>query len=70
MRATAAHGSVDQVGRVGWSGELGYGVRTAEPAQIDADHSARDGHAHDHDVAHDDDAHAGEHTPAHGEHVH
>jgi hypothetical protein len=41
MRATAAHGSVDQVGRVGWSGELGYGVRHAEPFQADADGIAR-----------------------------
>jgi NADH-quinone oxidoreductase subunit I len=30
MRATAASGDADYVGRVAWSGELGYGVRAPE----------------------------------------
>jgi NADH-quinone oxidoreductase subunit I len=33
MRATSTAGRADQTGLVGWSGELGYGVRTPEPAQ-------------------------------------
>jgi NADH-quinone oxidoreductase subunit I len=33
MRATAPNGSVDYEGRVGWSGELGFGVRPAEHGQ-------------------------------------
>ena len=37
MRATAAGGDADFVGSVGWSGELGYGVRAAEPTQAEAD---------------------------------
>ena len=37
MRATAASGDADFVGEVGWSGELGYGVRAPEAAQADAD---------------------------------
>jgi NADH-quinone oxidoreductase subunit I len=37
MRATAASGDANFVGEVGWSGELGYGVRAPEPAQVDAD---------------------------------
>jgi NADH-quinone oxidoreductase subunit I len=37
MRATAASGDADFVGEVGWSGELGYGVRAAEPKQEQAD---------------------------------
>jgi NADH-quinone oxidoreductase subunit I len=37
MRATSASGDADFVGQVGWSGELGYGVRPAEAAQDDAD---------------------------------
>ncbi len=30
MRATAPSGSAEYVGEVGWSGELGYGIRTPE----------------------------------------
>ena len=30
MRATAAGGDADFVGKVGWSSELGYGLRPAE----------------------------------------
>jgi NADH-quinone oxidoreductase subunit I len=37
MRATAAAGDADFVGAVGWSGELGYGVRAAEATQDEAD---------------------------------
>jgi NADH-quinone oxidoreductase subunit I len=37
MRATAPSGSAAYTGRVAWSGELGYGVRAPEPAQLQAD---------------------------------
>ena len=37
MRATAPSGSAEFEGQVGWSGELGYGVRTPEPAQPERD---------------------------------
>jgi NADH-quinone oxidoreductase subunit I len=37
MRATSASGDADFVGQVGWSGELGYGVRAPEPTQAEAD---------------------------------
>ncbi len=37
MRATAANGDADFVGEVGWSGELGYGVRAPEAKQDVAD---------------------------------
>ncbi|MCB0999111.1 MAG: NADH-quinone oxidoreductase subunit I [Acidimicrobiales bacterium] len=37
MRATAASGDADFVGEVGWSNELGHGVRPAEPTQTVAD---------------------------------
>ena len=33
MRATAPSGNADFEGIEGWSGELGHGVRTGEPAQ-------------------------------------
>jgi NADH-quinone oxidoreductase subunit I len=33
MRATAPGGDAEFEGQVGWSGELGYGVRAPEPAQ-------------------------------------
>ena len=33
VRATAAQGAADYEGRIGWSGELGYGVRPAEQGQ-------------------------------------
>jgi len=39
MRATAAAGSEDFVGVVSWGGELGYGVRPAEPTQDISDES-------------------------------
>jgi NADH-quinone oxidoreductase subunit I len=37
MRATSASGDSTFVGQVGWSGELGYGVREPEAAQTEAD---------------------------------
>ena len=40
MRATAASGDADFVGEVGWSGELGYGVRA--PSQAGAGRHAQD----------------------------
>ncbi|MEN3271966.1 MAG: NADH-quinone oxidoreductase subunit [Actinomycetota bacterium] len=67
MRATAPSGSAAYTGRVAWSGELGYGVRSPEPAQLDADgdHLAADDinidladdgipglETHDHDHSH------------------
>jgi NADH-quinone oxidoreductase subunit I len=46
MRATAPGGDADFVGVVGWSGELGYGVRKPEAADTDADEApATDGWA-------------------------
>lgn len=49
MRATAPNGDSSYEGRVAWSGELGYGVKPAEPAQSDptprsgVDESGQDG---------------------------
>jgi NADH-quinone oxidoreductase subunit I len=40
VRATAPSGDADFEGVVGWSGELGYGVRAPEPAQPERDRSA------------------------------
>ncbi len=37
MRATAPGGDANFVGVDGWSGELGFGVRSAEPGQVDED---------------------------------
>jgi NADH-quinone oxidoreductase subunit I len=37
MRATAPSGDASFVGEVGWSNELGYGLRSAEPKQAVAD---------------------------------
>lgn len=59
MRATAPAGRAAYEGRVGWSGELGYGVRapelgqTAPPPATDHGHGDH-GHGHD-DHGHDDD---------------
>jgi NADH-quinone oxidoreductase subunit I len=39
MRATAPAGDAEFEGVVSWSGELGYGVREAEPAQAERDAS-------------------------------
>jgi NADH-quinone oxidoreductase subunit I len=37
MRATSPSGNAAFVGTVGWSGELGYGVRAPEAGQTDDD---------------------------------
>ncbi|MBS1265383.1 MAG: NADH-quinone oxidoreductase subunit I [Acidimicrobiaceae bacterium] len=42
MRATSPSGDATQVGRVAWSGELGYGVRSPEVGQS-ADHEPGEG---------------------------
>ena len=45
MRATAAAGNADFIGKVGWSGELGYGVRAAEaPDDVEDPSAHRGGH--------------------------
>jgi NADH-quinone oxidoreductase subunit I len=70
MRATSPAGDPTYSGSAQWSGELGYGVRAAEPAQAvqaspaaeaPAVHDGHD-HAHDHgDHDHGDDSHGGAH---------
>jgi NADH-quinone oxidoreductase subunit I len=69
MRATSPSGDADYVGRVAWSGELGYGIRAPELGQSAPDPEpevTHDDHGHD---AHDHDAHdhAG-HDHGHGGH--
>jgi hypothetical protein len=68
MRATAPAGSADYVGKVSWSGELGYGVRAPEagqtaegvwPPPVAHDDHGHDAHGHD---AHDEAAHGGGHS--------
>ena len=46
-RATAPSGDADFEGVVGWSGELGYGVRQPEPPQHHADSTRAEGSASD-----------------------
>jgi NADH-quinone oxidoreductase subunit I len=41
MRATSPSGDATFEGEVGWSGELGYGVRTPEPKQSERDKTVR-----------------------------
>lgn len=41
MRATSPGGDERFVGEIGWSNELGFGLRPAEPKQADADASAK-----------------------------
>jgi NADH-quinone oxidoreductase subunit I len=41
MRATSPSGDATFEGEVGWSGELGYGVRAPEPAQAERDKTVR-----------------------------
>jgi NADH-quinone oxidoreductase subunit I len=60
MRATAPSGAAELEGRVAWSGELGYGMRSPEPAQpeIDAEAEAEaeaetSPGQHDHDASPD-----------------
>jgi NADH-quinone oxidoreductase subunit I len=80
VRATAPSGAARYEGVVGWSGELGYGVRAPEPGQT-ADrrpvahahgHRHGRGHQHDHDHGdhdHDhDDGHDHSHEHSHGAH--
>lgn len=64
VRATAAQGDADYVGRVGWSGELGYGVRAAEQGQtVETPYhrpAVSSGHGADgHGGGHDDHGHGG-----------
>jgi NADH-quinone oxidoreductase subunit I len=40
MRATAPSGNAAFTGVTAWSGELGYGVRSAEPSQAEQDDAA------------------------------
>ena len=72
VRATAPSGDADYIGRVGWSGELGYGVRPPEggqraeaeaavlAAELEAQRAA-EAAEHDHDHDHDHDPHSGGH---------
>ena len=46
VRATAPSGDATFEGVVGWSGELGYGVRAPEPAQADRDRVGREKDSH------------------------
>jgi NADH-quinone oxidoreductase subunit I len=41
MRATSPSGDATFEGEVGWSGELGYGVRAPEPTQPERDKAIR-----------------------------
>ena len=68
MRATAPSGSAEFEGIVGWSGELGYGMRAPEADQETKDavtakaaHGGHDDHGHDHadHSDHDDHGHGG-----------
>jgi len=62
MRATSPSGDADYEGRVGWSGELGYGVRAAEGDQATRDAvTSHDDHGDDHNDHNDHDAHGGGH---------
>lgn len=53
MRATSPAGKAAYEGVVGWSGELGYGVRAPERGQSAPDPEPVVAHGHDHD-GHDD----------------
>jgi NADH-quinone oxidoreductase subunit I len=57
MRATSPSGSQEFEGRVAWSGELGYGVRSPEPPQREAD--AAEGGEQGQAVESDDTGHGG-----------
>lgn len=55
MRATAPSGQAAFEGRIGWSGELGFGVRQPEqgqtaPAPLEPEVDPADGHGHGHDA--------------------
>jgi NADH-quinone oxidoreductase subunit I len=65
VRATAPSGVAAYEGRIAWSGELGHGIKDAEPTQADADATDgatdtgdHDDHGHDeHDDDHGHDGH-------------
>ena len=59
MRATAPAGNPDYENRVGWSGELGYGVRQPEMGQHAPEPEIEEPVEDDHHDAHDD--HGGHH---------
>ena len=62
MRATSPSGRADYEGVVGWSGELGYGVRDAEVGQSAAGSAPADPEETDHgDQGHHGDEHGGHH---------
>lgn len=58
VRATASSGRADYEGRVGWSGELGYGVRAPEVGQAGEDDHKDSAHEEGHD---DSRGHGGAH---------
>ena len=60
VRATAPSGDADYVGKVAWSGELGFGVKPAEQGQSAPDHEAVPEPDEDHGE-HDDHDHGGHH---------
>ncbi len=71
MRATSPSGDVRYVGRVGWAGELGYGVRAPELGQTAP--SAEELAAAAKAAAHDDHGHGGhghDDHHDHGDHSH
>jgi len=52
MRATSPSGAAEYVGKVAWSGELGYGIRAPEAGQTaDLDATQADVEGIDADVA-------------------
>ena len=69
MRATAPSGAAEFEGVVGWSGELGYGIRAPEADQIAKDAISTPASADDHGHGHDDhDDHDGHDDHGHGGH--
>ena len=67
MRATAPSGNAAYEGRVGWSGELGYGVRDPEGGQAHEDAPAEVLFSDDHDLlGHDEDSHTRHDEPGAG----
>jgi NADH-quinone oxidoreductase subunit I len=60
VRATAPSGDADFVGKVAWSGELGFGVKEPEQGIASFDEAKDEEPAEDEPEAHDD-AHAGGH---------
>ena len=60
VRATAASGDADYVGKVAWSGELGFGVKPAEQGQSEPEPEPHDDHDdHGDHGDHDDHDHGG-----------